>query len=377
MHKTIILGGGASGLFLASMIKDYVIIEHNKEIGAKLKISGGGKCNITNKKVSFENYNPSHQLIKKTLNNQELLKWLKKRDIKTYEIKKNQLFLKDAKILVNKLKNEIKNISLNTTIISVKKEDNLFIVKTNKGVFKSKNLVIALGGVSFANLGATDLGYNIAKQFNHTITPLKPALVGLTVQKSEFWFKELSGISILADVKINNKNFRQNILFSHRGITGPAILNASLYWEKGDIEIDFLAGKNIYSLLKNKEKIISTQLPLPKRFAKLFLTQLNIEDKKVKFLSKKELEKLALFNSYKFSPAGTFGFKRAEITKGGVCLDEVNEYFESKFVKNLFFIGEVLNANGELGGYNLLFAFSSAYKAAKKINSAPHSNKDL
>ena len=358
----MIIGGGASGLFLGYLFKkNYLILEHNSEIGAKIKISGGGKCNITNKILSEKNYKGNNEFIKevfKNFNNKDLLKWLKENNLEVKELKKNQYFLASSTVLLDFFKKNVKNIKTNIEVLDVKKSK-YFIIKTNKGEIKAKKVVIASGGVSFKKLGASDIGFKIAKSFEHNILPLKPALVGFTVQKNESWFKNLSGISLKAELKINNKIFNQNILFSHKGITGPAILNASLWWERGFIEISFL--RNIKSYLKNKNKQISTQLPLPKRFIKEFLKKVGLDDKKVRLLKDKDFEKLKLLEKYQFAPAGTFGFERAEVTKGGVDTNEVGVDMQSKKVNGLYFIGEVLDVTGELGGYNFQWAFSSAF----------------
>jgi len=360
----IILGAGASGLFLAEFLKNkkILIIEHNSKIGEKIKISGGGKCNITNKYVNYKNYYPESEFVKNTLQkagNKELLKWIKNKGLKVYELKEGQYFFKSSQDILNVLQPGCK-VLLNTEVLEVKEG---FEVVTDKGVFKSKNVVVALGGRSYKKLGASEKGYEIAKNFGHTITPLKPALVGFTVQPQENWFKKLSGVSLRADVYVSDKKFSQNILFSHRGITGPAVLNASLYWEKGRIKIDFLSGKKLEEFLTKGHKQITTQLPLPKNFVKEFLKSIGLDDKKVKFLNTNEWEMLKHLENYEFAPAGTFGFERAEVTKGGVNLNEINRYMESKKVKGLYFIGEVLDVTGELGGYNFQWAFSSAYLA--------------
>ena len=366
--KNIILGAGASGLFLATLLKkDYLIIEHNSQIGKKIKVSGGGKCNITNKIVSFKNYKGESDFVKRALrefDNKDLLKWLKKNKLEVKELKKNQYFFHSSDVLLNFFKKEVKNVKFNTEILEVKENR----VVTSKGVFEAKNIIVATGGISFKTLGASPVGYEIAKNFGHKITPLKPALVGFTVQKEEFWFKNLSGVSFLAEVSLPQKKFRDNILFSHRGITGPAILNASLWWEKGKIKIDFLAGRDVLKLIKNPNKIISTQLPLPKRFVKEFLKAVGVEDKKVGFLNRNELEKLKKINSYEFAPAGTFGFEKAEVTKGGVDTGEIDEFMRSRLNKNMFFIGEVLDVTGELGGYNFQWAFTSAFNAFRFLS---------
>ena len=362
MYDIVIIGGGASGLFLGYLLKkNYLILEHNREIGAKIKISGGGKCNITNKILSEENYKGDSKFIKKVFknfDNKSLLKWLKKNNLEVKELKKNQYFFSSSEVLLNFFKKNVKNIKTNMEILDIEKRD-YFIIKTNRGGIKAKKVVIASGGISFKKLGASDIGFRVAEKFGHNILPLKPALVGFTVQKRENWFKNLSGISLKAEVRVENKKFNQNILFSHRGITGPAILNASLWWGRGFIEISFL--KNVKNYLKNPNKQISTQLPLPKRFVKEFLKSINLEDKKIKSLKEKDFEKLKLLENYKFAPAGTFGFERAEVTKGGVDTNEVGLDMQSKKIKDLYFIGEVLDVTGELGGYNFQWAFSSAF----------------
>ena len=362
MIDVLIIGGGASGLFLGYLLrKNYLILEHNKDIGAKIKVSGGGKCNITNKILSSNNYRGDDKFIKeifKNFDNNDLLNWLKNNNLNVKELKENQYFFSSSEILLNFFKKNVKNIKTNIEVLDIEKKE-YFIVYTNKGIFKAKKVIIATGGISFKRLGASDIGFRIAKKFGHNIVPLKPALVGLTLQPSENWFKKLSGISFRAEVRVNKKVFNQEILFAHKGITGPAILNASLWWDKGFIEISFV--KDIKKYLKNPNKQISTQLPLPKRFVKEFLKRVNLEDKKIKFLTQNEFAKLKLLENYKFAPAGTFGFERAEVTKGGVDTKEIDFGMQSKKVKGLYFIGEVLDVTGELGGYNFQWAFSSAF----------------
>ncbi len=372
-----ILGAGASGLMCASFLKgkDYALIEHNSSIGAKIKISGGGRCNITNKRVSFKNYLGDPEFVKEILNgfsNEELIKWLKKRSCSPVLKKKNQFFCPhSSQELIDIFLKEIeeKKIFLNREIKDVKRVDGAFLIETSKENFYAKKVVVATGGVSYKKIGATEIGYKIAKKFGHEITPLRPALVGFTVQSEQFWFKELSGISFEAVVQIKDKIFKDNILFAHKGISGPAILNASLYWDKGGVTIDFLNGKKVEEFLRYPYKQIVTLLPFPKRFSKLFLNSIGIKDKKIKELKKEDLKRLKLLEKYTFSPAGTFGFERAEVTKGGVVIKDIDKNsLMSKKVKNLYFIGEVLDVTGELGGYNFQWAFSSAVKAARHID---------
>jgi len=371
IYDVAILGAGASGLFLAANLqhKNVLLLEHNLTVGAKIAVSGGGRANVTNEVMDESRYfagDPT--FVKKVLDrfdNRALLEWLVKRGCRPVVAKPRQYFCpKSAKELIAALKRESRaKLVVGAKIKYVRPG---FQIGTSKGVFAANNVVVATGGLSFKKLGASGVGYEIAKSFGHGITPLRPALVGFTVQPQQFWFKELSGISLKAHVKVGQKHFFDHILFAHRGISGPAILNASLYWEKGEIEIAFI--KNVWRFLQNPKKILSTQLPLPKRFVKTFLAHIGVRDIQLGRLSEDERKRLGAFESYKFAPAGTFGFERAEVTKGGVVLDEIDPLsMQSKLHKGLYFIGEVLDVTGELGGYNFQWAFSSAWVAKEAL----------
>jgi predicted Rossmann fold flavoprotein len=364
VHKTeiAILGAGASGLFFARHLKkDYILIDQN-EIPQKIKVSGGGKCNFTNEKVSSKNYLGDSEFVNKILNyytNKDVLKFF--RDINYQKIKNNQYFASSSDEIIKKL-NQKKFIA---NIKKIEKKDN-FLIYTSKGIIEAKKVVVATGGISFSSLGASDIGYKIAESFGHKIVTPKPALVGLTLQKDDFWMKSLSGVSLLAKVEIpiyqgkkivDKKVFKDNILFSHRGITGPVILNTSLYWQKGSIKIDFLPNVKVQKTNKSPSNMLK-----PKRFITEFLKSQNIQD------TPKNLDLIVeRLKNYTLSPAGTFGFSKAEVTKGGVDIDELND-FESKFCKDLYFIGEVVDVTGELGGYNFQWCFSSAKFLADRIN---------
>ncbi|MBI3873840.1 MAG: NAD(P)/FAD-dependent oxidoreductase [Arcobacter sp.] len=217
---------------------------------------------------------------------------------------------------------------LNCEVLDVEYQNDEYKIITNKQILKTKKLIISSGGLSYPSLGATEMGYKIADKFGHTIIKPNPALVGFTVQKEQFWFKELSGLSMNVKIKVANKTLEGSLLFTHKGCSGPVILSASLYWTKGQIAIDFAPYKDSYS---------------PKRF-KQAIKELQID-----------------IHNYLVSPAGNFGYTKAEVTKGGISTTEIDENFESKLQKNLFFIGEVLDITGELGGYNFQWAFSSGY----------------
>jgi predicted Rossmann fold flavoprotein len=372
---TIFIGAGASCLMALTQLnkKNIAVIESNSRVGKKIEISGGGKCNVTNLNVTSENYLGDSNFIQNTFNkysNKDLLDFLDKEKLKLEERDNRQLFCKNsAKDLINILKQKIDaSFFYNEIVKKVEKDSEDFIVTTNKNIYKAKKVVISSGGASYKSIGASEVGFDIAKSFGHKVNTISPALVGFTVQKEQFWFKNLSGISIRAKIKVDNKEFEENILFAHKGVSGPAILSASLYWKKGSLEIDFLPNIDIDKLLKKSDKNIATLLPLPKRFVLEFLTSVGVENKATKLLKPDERDKIKSLKSYQFSPAGNFGYTKAEATRGGVSVDEVTENFESKLVKNLFFIGEVLDITGELGGYNFQWAFSSGYICGTYLN---------
>ncbi len=368
MRGTLIIGAGAAGLFTSRYLPDSLLLEHNPKPAQKIKISGGGKCNVTNKEISSYHYHCGDtsfvQKVLQKFDNTKLLRFLAKVGCRPVVRKKGQYFCPHSSSeLIDILLFRRPQIELGCEVEGVEKTNQGFVVHTNKGDYLAKTVLVASGGLSYKKIGASGIGYEIAKSFGHTITPLRPALVGLTVQKEQFWFKQLAGISMRARVEVAGKVFEDDILFTHKGISGPAILNASLYWERGAIILSFLPRLPRLS----PHKIISTQLPLPKRFVKAFLKSIGIEDKKVGELSLEEKKRLELLCRYPFAPAGTFGYERAEVTKGGVSLQEIQEDMQSRLVPGLFFAGEVLDVTGELGGYNFQWAFSSAYSAAKGI----------
>ena len=373
--ETVIIGAGASGLMLGALIpnKNFVIIDHNPNVGAKMLISGGGRCNITNDKLKPKNYLGNQRFVRniiKRFDQNHLLIWLRERGL-VPELRKNGCYFckTSAKEIVDLLKREIdrKKLRLNTKVQRVENRGEFFEVFTTRGVFQSKQVVIASGGLSFPKLGATSIGYDIALSFGHTINPTKAGLVGFTVQPEQFFFKSLSGISTEVKISVGEKDIEGSLLFAHKGITGLAILDASLYWEKGKISIDFLPKLNIEQI-KNSKKNISNLLGLPNRVAKAFLIELKIEDKKANQLTKNEWQEIEKLKKYSFAPAGSFGYSKAEVTKGGINTDEVDaSSMMSRKVNNLYFVGEVLDVTGELGGYNFQWAFSTAFVCSKAI----------
>ena len=374
--EILILGAGASGLMLASLLEreDYLIVDNNLKVGSKILVSGGGKCNITNGNLKPKNYLGEQRFVRNVLkrfDNHDLLRWLEKRGLRAIVRKNHQYFCENsAKELVSLLEKEIprKKILLNQKIKEVKKLERGFEVLTNQGSIVAKKVVVATGGLSFPKLGATSIGYEIAKSFGHKVSTLSAGLVGFTVQPQEFFFKSLSGITTEVKITVGDKVIDGSLLFAHKGISGPAVLDASLYWQRGKITIDFIPAVNLESI-KSSKKNIARVLGLPNRVAKAFLEKSEIEDRACNQLSSKEWEKVQTVKSYSFAPAGTFGYSKAEVTKGGVVLDEVDaSNMMSQKVENLYFVGEVLEVTGELGGYNFQWAFSSAYVCAKGLN---------
>jgi len=375
-YDVIILGAGASGLMCAGNIspkKKVAIVDGNAQVARKVKISGGGKCNITNISVSEKNYDGDKELIKtifKGFNQTKLLRFLERNKV-ALELRKGQYYFcqEDAQTLIDVLMKHTKHTEffLSNSIVNVSKQGEVFRVQTDKVILYASKLVVATGGCSFAQVGATDIGLHVAKEFGIEYKPFTPALVGLTLQKEQFWMKELSGLSCFVALHVNNKVLEEEMLFAHKGLSGPVILSASLYWEKGEMAIDFLPQQKINELTQGK-KMLSSAIPLPKRLAKAILKALHVEDVECFKLTKEQRKKLQAIHKYIFAPAGNFGFRKAEVSKGGVCANEL-EYktLKVKKVKGLHFIGEVVDVTGELGGYNFQWAFSSGYMCAKSL----------
>ena len=377
IYDVLILGAGASGLMCAGNIgkkKSVAIVDGNDKIAKKLKISGGGKCNITSTEVKVSNFDGNSDLVScalKKFSKDNLLDFLDRHRV-PLELRKNRYYFcqNSSDEIIDVLKRSAKNaeLLLNTQIQSVVKEDDVFIVQTSRGVLQSKSLVVATGGKSFQTLGASEIGLDIAKSFDIKVKEFTPALVGLTVQKDQFWMRELSGLSCFVNIKVADKILKEEMLFAHKGISGPAVLSASLYWKKGEISIDFLPEKNIVELVSGSKKLVSSVIPLAKRLSKALLHAVHVEDKECKELNAEDIKRLKMLHEYSFAPAGNFGFTKAEVSRGGVLGSELDiKTLESKQVRGLYFIGEVVDVTGELGGYNFQWAFSSAVVCAKNI----------
>jgi len=377
IYDIVILGAGASGLMCATHLDkglDVAIIDINEKVAKKLKISGGGKCNITNVSVNENHYDGDNELIEYALSvfsKDDLLKFLEIHNVQPIIRKGRYYFCKESSDeIIDILKRETKafHTILNCEVFKVVKEKNIFTIITSKGEFKSKKVVVGTGGKSFKTLGASDIGLEIAKSFGIKVKEFTPALVGMTLQPDQFWMKELSGLSCYVHITIEDKILKEDMLFAHKGISGPVILSTSLYWKKGDISIDFLPNQNILELVEGSKKQISSVINLPKRLSKAILDALDVPDIECKKISKEIGEKLVNIHNYQFAPAGNFGFSKAEVCRGGVLSNELNRYtLESLDIEGLYFIGEVVDVTGELGGYNFQWAFSSGVLSAGVI----------
>jgi predicted Rossmann fold flavoprotein len=386
-RDVIIIGAGAAGLFCAGIAgkrgRSCIVIEHEERVGKKIGISGGGRCNFTNINTSPDNFISSNPNFCKSAlaryRPEDFISLVESHKIAYHEKKLGQLFCDGSseqiiEMLLKECKRGDVEIRLNCQVDKITK-DQLFIVETNQERFESESLVIATGGLSIPKIGATDFGYRIAKQFGHNIVETRPALVPLTFdEKEQEEFNELSGISIDSIVSCNRKEFRENLLITHRGMSGPAILQISSYWRRGDwITIDLMPSIDIEEILftdRNSNMEISNLLGnyLPKRFIKRWC-ELYIKAQPINRYSNKELKEIAnLIHNWRVKPNGTEGYKKAEVTAGGIDTRELDsKSMESKRIPGLYFIGEVIDVTGQLGGYNFQWAWASAYAAGQVV----------
>ena len=387
----VVIGAGAAGLMCAieagKRNKKVLIIEHSSKIAEKIRISGGGRCNFTNIYSNSENFLSNNKHFCKSAfskyTQNDFIDLVKKHKIKFHEKKLGQLFCDNsAKDIIEMLITECEiqkvEISLNTEIKSIIREENLYILETEKNrKFICSSLVIATGGLSIPKIGASDFGYKIANQFNLKVTNLYPALVPLTFKDDILEFcKSLAGVSIEASVKINKTIFNEGLIFTHRGISGPSILQISSYWKPDrSIEINLLPLNSMDKTLKERrvktpKQNISNVLSdfLPNKLA-MAITNLLNTNQKIGEASNSTLNKISNFiNKLNVLPTGTEGYKTAEVTLGGIDTNEINSAtMECKKYSGLYFIGEVVDVTGHLGGHNFQWAWSSGYVAGQNV----------
>jgi predicted Rossmann fold flavoprotein len=385
----IVIGGGAAGLMCAITAakngKSIALIEHNKQLGKKILISGGGRCNFTNLHTTYENFlsqnNRFCRFALKEFTQDDFIKMVEDKKIDYFEKKLGQLFCKkSAKDIVNLFIEEchVKKVTLklSTTVKKVELEDH-YIVTTQSEKLSCDKLVIATGGLSLPSIGASDFGHQLAKKFGHKIIPTKPGLVPLVINKEIYpWILDLAGVSLEVVVQSGKKKFREDFLITHKGFSGPAILQISNYLEDSKISINFLPDKKVSELIakdrqgEGKKKLSNylAQL-LPKKFIKNFLDFHHLDDKNLASLSKKDIINLdKIIHQCEIEVSGSEGYRKAEVTLGGVDTKDIDpKNMESKIQDNLFFIGEVLDVTGHLGGFNFQWAWSSGYVCGVSI----------
>ena len=381
----IIIGAGAAGLFCAIEAgkrgRKVLVIEHNAQIGRKILISGGGRCNFTNIHTKAENFiSQNPHFCKSALARytpRDFIELVKKHRIEFYEKKLGQLFCRESsRLIVEMLLEECTNakveIRTNCTVKNVRK-NNFFEIETNQGLLTCENLVIATGGLSFPKIGATDFGYRIARQFGLKLTETRPSLVPLVFGNGKN-FSRLAGVSVDSLVSSDKQEFRENILFTHRGLSGPAILQVSNYWQKKKpVSINLLPETDALGLFEqnreSKQELDNfLSKVLPHRFAEIFTAQ-NFQNKPLNQLSRREIENIAgKLNNWQILFDETEGWHKAEVTLGGIVTDELSsQTMESKRISGLYFIGEVMDVTGWLGGYNFQWAWSSAFAAGRSL----------
>jgi predicted Rossmann fold flavoprotein len=396
-YDVIVLGAGGAGLFCAARAaargRRVLALDHADKLGKKILISGGGRCNFTNLGASPANYHSSNEHFAKSalsrFSPQDFLALIRKYDVPYFEKKLGQQFCKDtAQRIVDLLLAECREygarIEIGVKIEKVggcdpeKNEGGRFFVRTDKGTFYAESVVVATGGLSIPKIGATDLGYRIAKQFGLAVTELAPALVSLTMDPAFLRrFGALSGVSVDTIVSVRDKSFRENILFTHTGLSGPAILQASLHWFPGDsIRVNLSPGGSLEELFlslkkSNSRKELRTLLAelYSDRFAEALAEEFSVPAGPVAEKGDAALRDLARrLHAWELKPIGPGGYGKAEVTRGGVSTDELSsKTLESRHVPGLFFIGEVVDVSGWLGGYNFQWAWASAAAAAEHV----------
>ena len=387
----IVIGAGAAGLMCAGTTaqcgKSVLLLDHADKVGKKILISGGGRCNFTNRFTTAADYiSQNPHFCKSALarfSATDFIAMVEDANITYHERSHGQLFCDNpAKQIVEILMRPCRvhgvRAQLHSTITKVQKADT-FEVQTRQGLFQAGSLVVATGGLSVPKMGATPFGLKLAEQFGLNIIPTVAGLAPFTFTgKDQETLKLLAGISLHVCVHCRDRTFKEAMLLTHRGLSGPAMLQISSYWKPGDaLDIDLLPNCNTGEFLSEKRRSrpqakLSTVLCelLPRRLAQL-LTETQLEDARIQQLSAKQIEQIASqLHHWRLKPNGTEGYRTAEVTVGGVDTNELSsKTMESKKVPGLYFIGEVVDVTGHLGGFNFQWAWSSGYTAGLAVAS--------
>ncbi|MEH8046757.1 NAD(P)/FAD-dependent oxidoreductase [Gallibacterium anatis] len=392
-YDVIIIGAGAAGLFCAAQIgkkgKSVLLLDNGKKVGRKILMSGGGYCNFTNLDVGAQHYlSQNPHFVKSALaryNQWDFIALLAEYGISYHEKELGQLFTDNgAEQIVAMLLKECQaanvQIQLQVQISQVTQLTDGFEVKYgNELCLQCENLVIASGGLSMPKLGATAFGYQIAEQFGLSVVPPRASLVPFTWREQDQVFVDLAGISLPITVTAENgMSFSNALLFTHRGISGPAMLQISNYWLPNQpLFIDFLPkirlDEYLQAMRQSSSKMqlkTALQRLLPNKLVEFFISHYQLPTTILADLSNLKIAEISqLFHQWQFVPNGTEGYRTAEVTLGGVDTNQISsKTMEVKNIKGLYFIGEVLDVTGWLGGYNFQWAWSSAYACATAID---------
>ncbi|MGX5202203.1 NAD(P)/FAD-dependent oxidoreductase [Aliikangiella sp. IMCC44632] len=389
-YDVIIVGAGAAGLMCASTAaargKKTLVIDHANKMAKKVLMSGGGRCNFTNYYVEPENFishNP--HFCKSALSRYtqwDFIALVEKYQIDYYEKTLGQLFCRKSSkdirdLLLNECQSHGAKIHLKCSIQTIRKDNDSYQLATTLGDVSCRSLVIACGGLSIPTMGASGFGYQVAEQFGHHVYPTRPGLTPLTVdEKLKQSFAELAGNSIDVEVSCGQTSFKEAMLFTHKGLSGPAILQISSYWQPGmPISINLLPHLDCAQWLAeskstrpeiNLKTLLATQFS--QSVATYLVSKLNI-NLKLKQLEQKQIQQIEeLLCGWIIYPKDYEGYKVAEVTIGGVDTSEISsKTFESNKSSGLYFIGEVLDVTGHLGGFNFQWAWASAYAAGQYV----------
>ena len=389
----VVIGGGAAGLFCAIEAgkrgRNVVVLEHADRIGKKIAISGGGRCNFTNLHTSADNFTSANPHFCKSAlaryTPTDFVSLVEKHGIAYHEKKLGQLFCDgSSREIIEMLLTEARaagveircgSLVRNVSSSAAGGSSQNFTIETDQDTLISESLVVATGGLSIAPLGATDFGYRLARQFGLTVVEPWPALVPFTLSRETLrLLGPLSGISLDALVGCDGRQFRENILITHRGLSGPAILQISTYWRPTlSITLNLLPDLDAQHVLaqhENEEITLANFLSqfLPRRFV-LAWCALNSFSQPLKRYTSRELAEIARqLNQWEVMPTGTEGYRKAEVTAGGISTTELSsQTMAVKKVAGLYFIGEVVDVTGQLGGFNFQWAWASGYAAGQSV----------
>lgn len=385
----IIVGAGAAGLMCAAEAarrgRSVLVLDQSARAGNKVRMSGGGRCNFTNRDVGPEHYlchNP--HFVKSALSRYtqwDFLALVERYRIPWQEREHGRLFCSETSkdildLLLSECREAGANLQLKTTIDRVEQgEAGGFVLHTSRGAYQCESLVIATGGLSIPSMGSSPFGYRIAGQFGIPVWPPSAGLVPFTLQAADKRrFAPLSGIAVEAAVETGGRCFRENLLFTHRGLSGPAILQASNYWEPGQaVDIDWLPGERADAIIEQARREhprqhLKTHLGrrLPARLIAALLPEALLETPLAQIGKAQSETIVRQLHRWRIVPGGTEGYRTAEVTRGGVDCDAISSRtMECKAVRGLYFVGEVLDVTGWLGGYNLQWAWSSGWCAGQ------------